>query len=130
MRRVRIGGPDGAGDVHLAAADLQAARKDEVFRLKDWGNVRFLGEGRAEYAGNDLAILRAGARIVQWVSAAPNASVPVRVHMPDEAGAVKKGLAEVDAVRDFGRLVQFERFGFVRLERQERGAIVAAYAHP
>lgn len=129
-RRVRLGDATGAGDVYLAAPDVQNARNDEVFRLKDWGNVKFLGEGRAEYAGNDLAILRAGARIVQWVSAAPNASVPVRVHMPDEAGTVKKGLAEVDSVRDFGRLVQFERFGFVRLERQERGVMVAAYAHP
>jgi len=128
-RKVRIGDANGIGRVLLDAADAAAVRKDEVFRLKDWGNVRLTGPGRAEYAGNDLAILKGGARIVQWVGADPGATVPVRILMPDEAGTVRQGVAENDCVRDFGKVVQFERVGFVRLERQERGTIVAPFAH-
>jgi glutamyl-tRNA synthetase len=128
-RRVHLGDGSGTGRVLLAAADVQPGRKDEILRLKDWGNVRLTGTGRAEYAGNDLAVLKAGARIVQWVSADPSASVPVRVLMPDEAGTVRTGVAESDCVRDFGKVVQFERVGFVRLERQERGAILAPFSH-
>jgi glutamyl-tRNA synthetase len=126
-RRVKLTGP--TARVLLAKEDLDAARKDEVVRLKDLGNVRVTGTGQAEYAGNDLAVLKAGARIVQWVAAEPRATVPVRVLMPDENGTVREGRAEADCVRDFHRVVQFERFGFVRLEREERGVLVAPYTH-
>ncbi len=129
IRRVRVGDARGAGRVLLAAADLQSTRKDDIVRLKDWGNVRVLGNDRAEYAGNDLAVLKAGARIVQWVSGDPKGTVPVHVLLPDEAGTVKRGLAEADCVRDFGRVVQFERVGFVRLERDQRGVLVAPFTH-
>lgn len=113
----------------LAAKDHHELRKDEVLRLKDLGNVRFLGAGRAAYTGNDLSILKQGARIVQWVHAASGASVPVHVLMPDEEGTTISGVAEVACRKEMGRVVQFERFGFVRLEREEKGTIVAPFTH-
>lgn len=127
VRRVRVGDASGAGTVLVAKADLAALKTGDTLRLKDWGNVRLTGPGAADYAGNDLAVLKQGARIVQWVS--PVQNVPVRIEMPDEAGTVRAGVAETDCVRDLGKVVQFERVGFVRLERQERGAIVAPFTH-
>ena len=115
--------------VWLAKADHDALRKDEIVRLKDLGNLRYLGQNKAAYAGNDLAVLKQGARIVQWVHAAPGASVSVEIHMPDDDGTIKKGLVEVAAKNDAGKVVQFERFGFVRLERVGPEGLSAAYTH-
>jgi glutamyl-tRNA synthetase len=113
----------------LDKKDHDALRKDEVLRLKDLGNVRYLGDNKATFTGNDLSILKQGARIIHWVSAAPGATIPVDVQMPDDEGTIVKGSAEVDCVRDLGKVVQFERFGFVRLERETRGRLQAPFTH-
>lgn len=121
--------PPPRATIFLDKKDHDALRKDEVLRLKDLGNVRYVGDNKAVFAGNDLAILRQGARIVHWVSAAPNATISVDIHMPDDDGTTVKGLAEDDCVRDLGKVVQFERFGFVRLEGDLRGRLQAAFTH-
>lgn len=126
-RAVRLAGP--AARMLLDKEDHDALRKDEVLRLKDLGNVRYLGQGRAAYAGNDLGVLKQGARIVQWVSASAGEAVPVAVHMPDEEGTTVRGVAEQACVRDVGRVVQFERFGFVRLESGTKEGLSAAFTH-
>lgn len=128
-RRVRIGDAAGNGKVFLAAKDLAPLKVGDVVRLKDWGNVRLTADGAAEYVGNDLAVLKQGAKIVQWTSTEPKGTVPVRILMPDEDGTVLEGVAESDCVKDWGRVIQFERVGFVRLERQERGILIAPYTH-
>jgi glutamyl-tRNA synthetase len=115
--------------VFLDAKDFQALAKDQIVRLKDLGNLRYLGDHKATYAGNDLGVLKQGARIVHWVSAAAGASVPVRVLMPDEEGTVIRGVAERQAKNDLGKVVQFERFGYVRLEADAGGEIVAPFTH-
>ena len=121
--------PPPRAKIFLDKKDHDALRKDEVLRLKDLGNVRYVGDNKAVFAGNDLGILRQGARIVHWVSAASGATVPVDVHMPDDEGTTVKGLAETDCVRDLGKVIQFERFGFVRLEGDTRGRLQAAFTH-
>lgn len=126
--RVTKFGPQ-ADRVHVDAKDFHELSKDQVVRLKDLGNVRYLGQHKAAYVGNDLAVLKQGARIIHWVSAAPGATVPVRVLMPDEGGTIVKGLAESNVQREMGKVVQFERFGFVRLESDRDGEIVAPFTH-
>jgi glutamyl-tRNA synthetase len=126
-RTVRLAAP--SAKVLLDKKDHDQLRKDEIVRLKDLGNVRYLGGNRATYVGNDLAVLKQGARIVHWVSGDATATVPADIHMPDDDGTVVHGLAEADCVRDLGRVIQFERFGFVRLEGEQRGRLQAAFTH-
>lgn len=115
--------------VLLDRHDFDELRKDGILRLKDLGNVRYLGGGKAEYAGNDLAVLKQGAKIVQWVQASPGAQVPVSVLMPDDDATVVTGVAEAAVRGEIGRVVQFERFGFVRIEKEEGGRLVAPFTH-
>ncbi|MFQ5986613.1 MAG: glutamate--tRNA ligase [Thermoplasmata archaeon] len=95
----------GAEEVYLAAADIEAHRGTEV-RLKDWCNVR-LDDGARFLSWKVRDIPK-----IQWLPT----GLPATVLMPD-ASAVE-GLAE-EAVGDLeaGTLLQFERFGFVRVEK-------------
>ena len=63
-------------------------------------------------------------RAVQWVSAD---SIPCKVYMPD--GSVAQGLAESALLNEKSDSVQFERFGFVRIESRSKDGITAVYTH-
>ncbi len=95
--------------IFLAREDL----RDEPMRLrlKDLCNVDVRGNTLV-YAGNDLAVLKEGVRIVHW---APADSVPAEVLMTD--GTARKGVAEPSLTKSLGEVVQLERFAFVRVEQ-------------
>ena len=126
MRRFSIAAaPDGAR-VLLAGTDHdEVAKPGRKVRLKDLANLRFVADGVAEHAGNDLAFLKEADRIVHW---APVDGVPVEVLMDD--GSTKRGLAERGlADEKAGAIVQFERFGFVRLEAVSSAGVKAVFTH-
>jgi hypothetical protein len=83
---------------------------DGKLRLKDLGNIEFKG-GVAHYIGNDLAVLKEGVPIAHW---APMSSFDAEVLMTD--GTAKKGKAEPLLAAAKGKVVQLERFAFVRVE--------------
>lgn len=62
-------------------------------------------------------------RIIHW---APTDGVPVRVMRPD---GVDSGIGEAGIKDDLDKVVQFERFGFVRIDSVAEGGIVAYFAH-
>ena len=95
--------------VFLARDDLQG--DPQRLRLKDLCNVH-VKDGRLVYAGNDLAVLKEGVKIVHW---APADSVGAEVLMTD--GTAKKGVAEPSLAKALGKVVQLERFAFVRVEQ-------------
>ena len=90
-------------------------------RLKDLCNIDY--SMPAKYAGNDVSILREGYKAVQWVG---NDSVKAKVYMPD--GTVAEGLVEKSLLDEKSNEVQFERFGFVRIENRENG-ITGVFSH-
>lgn len=83
---------------------------DTRLRLKDLCNVEFK-DGKAHYIGNDLSILKDGVSIIHW---APMSSYDAVVLMTD--GTTKKGKAEPLLAAAKGKVVQLERFAFVRVE--------------
>jgi glutamyl-tRNA synthetase len=97
--------------VQVVGKDLQSARQAGKVRLKDLGNVE-LRDGSAHYLGNDLSVLKEGFRIIHWV---PDGSLPASVIMP--SGESVDGFVEPVPKEEEGRVVQFERFGFVKVER-------------
>ncbi len=112
---------EGNFEVYLCKEDWENVKEGEVFRLKDFMNVRKVGD-HLEYAGNDLSILKKGAKIVHWLLA----GMPAKVFMPD--GNVYEGIAEEEALESIGKVVQFERFGYCRLEKHNR-EIWGFFAH-
>ncbi len=117
---VRSHGFEGDFMVHICAEDHEELQRKGMLRLKGLCNIES-GE-TCRHAGDDKSVSRQGVRIVQW---APEGSLPAEVLMPD--GSVTPGLVEpMDASP--GEVVQFERFGFVRIE-SVGDRVRAVFAH-
>jgi glutamyl-tRNA synthetase len=114
-----------SGELYISAADITG---HEMVRLKDLFNVRISqdeGGLRLSYAGDSLDEARAvKAPIVQWLPAGEVQSCMLR--KPD--GNVD-GLCEPAAAAEIGKVVQFERVGFARIDAVEDGILQAYYAH-
>jgi glutamyl-tRNA synthetase len=95
--------------VLVSADDLKA--RPRRLRLKDLCNIE-IKDGVAQYAGNDLSVLKEGVQIVHW---APSGSPPAEVLMTD--GSVVRGVAEKGLASAVGKVVQLERFCYVRVEQ-------------
>ncbi len=109
--------------VFVPGDDLEGLADGAVLRLKDLGNFEVSGES-LRHIGNDLAVLKTGAKIVQW--AGPD-SVPASVMKPD--GTSVPGRAEKAALAHLGKAVQFERFGFAKLDSLNNGNLIAFFLH-
>lgn len=122
VRKVVLQGDDHI-DVFLTADDLAKIKKGDRVRLKDLCNIQFQSNEEAKYIGDDLSIIKKGAGIVHWVG---EDTLPMSVLMPN--GDEKKGFAEKQIENEVGKVVQLERFGFVRLEREDMG-LTAYFGH-
>ena len=96
--------------IMIVRDDFETFKERRRIRLKDLCNLEMI-DSRATYIGNDLSILKDKVRIVHWV---PERSIEAIVMMPD--GEDKKGLVEPVPDSEIGKVVQFERFGFVKIE--------------
>ncbi|MFO7619310.1 MAG: glutamate--tRNA ligase [Thermoplasmata archaeon] len=110
--------------VFLTREDSEGLEPGTVLRLKDLGNVEVGNGNELKYMGNGLDVLKKGARIVHW--AGPD-SLNATVFMPK--GEDIAGRAERAALDYLGKVVQFERFGFVRLDSADERGIAAYFSH-
>jgi glutamyl-tRNA synthetase len=113
------------GSVFIPRADLACG---SMIRLKDLFNIR-LGEDRdclvAKFAGKSLDdARRAKAPIVQWVP--PAHTIPCVLHTPE---GEMRGYCEPMVSLDLGKVVQFERVGFARIEKATAMIIEAYWGH-
>jgi len=116
--------------------DMEKLNVGDVFRLKDLFNVKIKEKNKevfAEYAGDELI---ADTAKIQWtVDSKIKMKVFVSQLLFDGEEYNPKSLEEVDgfaeeAVSNLknGEVVQFERFGFVRIENKNK-QIVGYFAH-
>ncbi|MCD6468467.1 MAG: glutamate--tRNA ligase [Thermoplasmata archaeon] len=124
------------GDVFfIPKDDVDHLRVGEVFRLKDLYNVEILEKNKTvkgRFAGKTLM---KNTSKIQWVT---EESFPMTVYIPrplfigdkynPESLKKVEGYAE-NAVKNLkeGEIVQFERFGFVRIEKDN--GLVGIFAH-
>ncbi len=125
--------------VMISREDLETMASGDKLRLKDLGNIELTKidleqKSYAKYIGNDLSIIKKGVKIIHWVSSSDN--YPITVYLPN--GKVIKGYCETSAMDDENKIVQFERFGFVNLGREDvpnrsddsvRTGLVAWFTH-
>jgi glutamyl-tRNA synthetase len=107
--------------ISITSQDADTFKEAGAIRLKDLCNLEY--ENPAKYSGTDLSILKKGVRAVQWVSS----GIPTELFMPD--GTVMKGISEEALLSEKGEMVQFERIGFVRIEKNDKKGIRAIFAH-
>jgi len=125
--------------VYIDASDFQAIMRKSgkgkavKLRLKDLCNIKVDELGEAElhgsYLGNDLSIIKTGVPIIHWT---PPGSLKCELYKAD--GKMVDGAVEPSILNEKKELVQFERVGFVRIEKaagsKNRGAFIKAfYAH-
>lgn len=111
IRKIKLKGTDGI-TVNIPKNDFISLKPGDKIRLKDLCNLRLLNKNEAEYIGDDLSILKEGARIIHWVGEDVRKT---NLFKPD--GGVSKGLCEPVLEDDIGTVVQFERVGFVKIEK-------------
>ncbi len=111
-----------AGKILLPKSEIESGR---MLRLKDLFNIRITGETTAEYAGDSLTEARAAkAPIVQWLPAGTGAACSLLT--PE---GTSKGFCEA-AVRSYeGKIVQFERVGFAKIDSVKGGSVTAYFTH-
>ncbi len=126
------------GKFFVPSQDLEGMEEGEVFRLKDLYNVRITEKGRylirAEYAGDEIT----SAKKIQWV--VPG-YVDVKVLVPgllfdDEGNFNDNSLITVTGYAESslmamnpGDMVQFERFGFCRIDSFAPDGVILVKTH-
>lgn len=127
---------DASGNFFIAGADAAALAPDETLRLKDLYNVKVakIGEEIAgAYAGEEMIV----GKKLQWVDA--NGCIKCKVLVPgdllvdekynEKSMGVDEGLCEAECSKlEVGDIVQFERYGFVRLDKKEQGMLTFVFA--
>ena len=110
------------GKVLLPRAEVE---KGGMLRLKDLFNIRMTGDASAEYAGESLAEARKEkAPIIQWLPV--EKAAPCSLLTPE---GMQEGFAEPEVLNYEGKIVQFERVGFAKIDAVENGKAVAYHTH-
>jgi len=109
------------GRLLICRSDLEGLRVGDRIRLKDLCNVRITGldPASASYEGTEM---EKRTKIIHW---APVDGIPVRVERPD---GTDEGVGEAGIARELNRVVQFERYGFARINSLGE-PVIAYFAH-
>jgi len=112
-------------NLFICRSDLEALKVGDNIRLKDLCNVEMtsLEPAGARFLGKDVG---KRTKIIHWAPADGPADGPaVKVMKPD---GIDEGIGEAGIAGELGKVVQFERYGFVRINFLGN-PIVAYFAH-
>ncbi len=110
------------GEVYIQEKD----NNNGLVRLMDAVNVELKDDTATYHSETFEEAKEAKARIIHWIPA--ENTVPVEVVMPD--ATIMKGLAENGVNNlEIGDIIQFERFGFARLDNKEDDKLTFYFAH-
>ncbi len=121
IREVAIG-----NKVLVCRDDIEKLEVGSTLRLKDLCNIEItsLSSLRAKKSSTSLEDLKKmKGKIIHW---APVDGIPVRVLGPDSD---IEGIGENGILAELDKIVQFERFGFCRIDSVDREKVVAYFAH-
>lgn len=116
-------------EFYLDNNDVKALDSTHIHRLMD--GVNFTKEG-AQYTFHSTDYkefkTKPGGRIMHWLPADETQIIPVEIRMHD--GTTKKGVAEKSVMNaKVGEIIQFERFGFCRLDSVDNGILSFWFSH-
>lgn len=112
--------------VFITGNDADSLKKGERLRLKDLYNIEItsLLPPKAKFIGTDMDLVKKEkARIIHWV---PLDGLKVKVLSPD---GEYNGIGERGMETQVDKAVQFERFGFVRIDSVSGDEVVAYFTH-
>ncbi|MDD5474254.1 MAG: glutamate--tRNA ligase [Candidatus Methanoperedens sp.] len=121
MREIPVG-----TKVFVCQSDVDILKEGERLRLKDLYNIEItsISPLRAKFIGTDMDLVKKEkARIIHW---APPEGLKVGVLSPD---GEYNGIGERGIEKELDKVVQFERFGFVRIDSAGVDGVVAYFTH-
>jgi glutamyl-tRNA synthetase len=121
MREIPVG-----TKVLVCQSDVDILKEGERLRLKDLYNIEITGISplKAKFIGTDMDLVKKEkARIIHW---APPDGLKVKVLSPD---GEYTGIGERGIEKELDKVVQFERFGFVRIDSVSGDEVVAYFTH-
>jgi glutamyl-tRNA synthetase len=108
-------------NISICRSDLEGLKPGDRIRLKDLCNVEIIAMDPAKARFEGKAVGKK-MKIIHW---APPNGLAIKVMKPD---GVDEGVGEAGIARELNRVVQFERYGFVRINRLGT-PILAYFAH-
>jgi len=105
--------------VYITKEDFEKF-KGEIVRLKDFCNI--ILDKKAKFLSFELTGAKKGKNIIHWL---PKSAV-LKCRVVGERSC--EGLVEKGVEQEIGKVVQFERFAFCKIEKTN-GEIVAIYTH-
>jgi len=122
------------GSVLISGDDARTLDVGDTLRLKYLCDVEIVSKDplTARVLGFEAEAKAAGAEgkkkpIIQWVPAENHIYVVVK--RPEIEKPEEHGIGEPLIKREVGNVVQFERYGFVRIDSAEDGTVVAYFTH-
>jgi glutamyl-tRNA synthetase len=111
--------------VYISSEDVPKD-PEKILRLMDAVNITIDGEEAYYHSTSFQEARDVGAIAIQWVPSQKKNQV--EVIMPD--GSIRDGFTEPDTYKqEVGDVVQFERFGFARLDEKYLGKMTFYFAH-
>lgn len=109
-------------ELFICGSDLEGLKIGDKVRLKDLCNVEItsLNPARAWAEGTKMS---KRIKIIHW---APESGLPVKVMRPD---GIDEGIGEAGIAKELHHVVQFERYGFVRINRLGKAGIAKEIDH-
>ncbi|MCS7120506.1 MAG: glutamate--tRNA ligase [Candidatus Bathyarchaeota archaeon] len=129
-RVLRVEPDGGKAEIYVSSRDMGLLNVGKIVRLMELFNVRVQSVGSREITGGFVSesyedARRVGAPLIHWLP--PRDTISCHVVMPD--ASIRKGLAEGNLRGvSVGQIIQFERFGFVRVDKTGEPTIVF-FAH-
>jgi glutamyl-tRNA synthetase len=108
-------------NIFICRSDLEGLKPGDRIRLKDLCNVEIIAMDPAKARFEGKAVGKK-MKIIHW---APANGLAIKVMKPD---GVDEGVGEAGIAKELNRVVQFERYGFVRINRLGT-PILAYFAH-
>ncbi|MEM3525788.1 MAG: glutamate--tRNA ligase [Candidatus Jordarchaeaceae archaeon] len=127
-RRILVSAENRSIRVMISDKDKATLSINDIIRLKDLINIKItsVNPPRADFHSFTIEDARKlNAKIIHWTPA--EKSVPITVLKPDGAKAYGFGEPQCSQLR-VGQLVQFERYGFCRIDQTEPN-IIAFFTH-
>ncbi len=127
------------GKFYISASDAKELKRGEEIRLKDLYNIRILEIEDNIVHGAFVDFKRLLKKKIQWIPI--NQAIKLKVYVPmeliDEHGNIVKDSMRIErgyvesnvTMEKVGSIVQFERYGFCRLEKLSDDSVEAVYAH-
>lgn len=122
---------------YIQKSDIINLKIGDIFRLKDLFNVKIINKNKkimGDFIGEDLI---PESLKIQWTT---EDYIKIEIQIPQllfindnfnkDSLQIIKGFAESSITNiTHGEIIQFERFGFVRIEKENKNKIIGYFAH-